>query len=352
MRTELTVPMPLPAQDGGDLEALWEHVRIPKQDQGVVVGWMLAASQPERSRAAGILYLSGPSGAGKSCAADIIARAGGAPADRKQFGAHKMDGRDFLVGASAGWVTYLDNLSVVTAEQSDTLCCLVTGLTETYRTMRTNVDTTSIDISRPVIATSVEIPVLRADLITRMAPVQLDLPYHPRPEDDVMADAKAAQPRIFAGYLNLLSKVMASEHLPIPAEVPLPRLAVMGRMAHAADRYRGTGDTLKRLERTQGELLNETLTDYPFFATIIHEIKTEFVGGGEALLADIDPDQSLAAKYGKQWPIGSKGVSHRLKRHVGAFARVGWTVKSVAATHHQPTQWIITPPEGPESPAH
>lgn len=158
-----------------------------------------------------------------------------------------------------------------------------------------------------------------------------------------MADAADAQPRIFAGYLDLPSKVMGSEHLPIPASVPLPRLAVMGRMAHAADRHRGAEGTLRRLERTQGELLNETLTDDPFFATISREATTEFVGGGELLLARIDPESVLAAKYGKQWPVGSKGVSHRLKRHVGAFTRAGWSIKSIAATHRQPTQWIITP---------
>jgi hypothetical protein len=300
---------------------------------------MLAATQPERDRAAGMLYLTGPEGSGKSTAADKITEAAGSSVARKTLDARRGDDRDLLVGASASWVLGLDNLSSLTADQQDLVCTVITGREETYRVLYSTTDTVTLTIRRPVIATSIEIPILRPDLISRMVPVDLDPLRRITPEDELAERWMATLPSVFGGLLSLLAQVMAA---PREDLVDLPRLAVLGRMAAAADLIRDT-DTLSRLAHSQGHLLGDTVTDDPFFDGLRAAITTGWTGRAPALLAKLDPDGEMARRHGKQWPT-ARGVTHRLKRYRRPLETEGWTltVEHTPGDHGQ--VWTITPP--------
>ena len=336
-RSEAIRPIPLPVT-GGSLDALWDFAPVNEADRPLVVAWMLAATHPDRETAAGMLYISGPEGSAKSTSADKITEACGSSVARKKFDTRRGDDRDLIVGARASWVLGLDNLSTLTAEQQDLLCTIVTGHEETYRVLHTTTATVTLSVRRPVTLTSIEVPILRPDLISRMVPVTLDALECMIPEDELAVAWRSAQPRVFGALLDLLVKVLAT---PRQTSEHMPRLASLGRLALAADLVTGTR-TLGRLAEAQTALLGDTVADDPFYDTLARCITCTWRGSASALLAKIDPDGTLARQHGRQWPT-AKGVSARLKRSRRALELGGWGLAVNHAGHHGQV-WTITPP--------
>ena len=325
---------------GGSLDDLWEFVPVKPVDRPLVVAWMLTAMHPDRETAAGILYLSGPEGSGKSTAADKITEAIGSPVARKKLDVRRGDDRDLIVGASAGWVLGLDNLSTLTAEQQDLLCTLATGHEETYRVLHTTTDTVTLSVRRPITMTSIEVPVLRPDLISRMVPVALGGLDVVKPEDELAKSWCTAQPLIFGALLDLLVDVMS---MPTPESSRLmPRLAALGRIALIADQRRGT-DTLARLAVATSELLGDTVSDDPFFEALTASIRVAWSGTAANLLAMLDPDDELARRYGRSWPT-AKGVSARLKRSWRTLEGAGWRLSVDHLPNNRGQRWTLNPP--------
>jgi hypothetical protein len=332
--------MPTPVR-GGDLDDIWNFVPVKAADRSLVVAWMLTAMHPDRETAAGILYLTGPEGSGKSTAADKITEAIGSPIARKKLDMRRGDDRDLIVGASAGWVLGLDNLSTLTAEQQDLLCTLATGHEETYRVLHTTTDTVTLSIRRPITMTSMDVPVLRPDLISRMVPVSVQGLDAPLPEDEIAKAWRASQPAIFGAVLDLLAAVMAAPQ-PISSPAVMPRLAALGRIALAADRERGT-ETLLRLAAVASELLGDTVTDDPFFDALAQTIRAKWRGSAARLLEVLDPDSELARRHGGNWPT-AKGVSARLKRSQRALEGAGWVLSADHLPNNRGQVWTLTPP--------
>ncbi|WP_298338872.1 hypothetical protein [Ferrimicrobium sp.] len=325
---------------GGSLDDLWEFVPVRPVDRPLVVAWMLTAMHPDRETAAGILYLSGPEGSGKSTAADKITEAIGSPVARKKLDMRRGDDRDLIVGASAGWVLGLDNLSTLTAEQQDLLCTLATGHEETYRVLHTTTDTVTLSVRRPITMTSIEVPVLRPDLISRMVPVTLGGLDIVKPEDELAKAWRIAQPFIFGALLDLLVEVMGTPTL--TSSHSMPRLAALGRIALIADQRRGT-DTLSRLAVATSALLGDTVSDDPFFDALTATIRVAWSGTAANLLAMLDPDDELARRYGRSWPT-AKGVSARLKRSWRALEGAGWRLSVDHLPNNRGQRWTLIPP--------
>lgn len=339
-RSGPTRTMPTPVR-GGDLDDIWNFVPVKAADRSLVVAWMLTAMHPDRETAAGILYLTGPEGSGKSTAADKITEAIGSPIARKKLDMRRGDDRDLIVGASAGWVLGLDNLSTLTAEQQDLLCTLATGHEETYRVLHTTTDTVTLSIRRPITMTSIDVPVLRPDLISRMVPVSLQGLDAPLPEDEIAKAWRASQPAIFGAVLDLLAVVMGAPQ-PISPPAIMPRLAALGRIALAADRDRGT-ETLLRLAAVTSQLLGDTVTDDPFFDALARTIRAKWRGSAARLLEVLDPDGELARRHGRNWPT-AKGVSARLKRSQRALEGAGWFLSADHLPNNRGQVWTLTPP--------
>lgn len=332
--------LPLP-EGGGDLDELWHYVPCDPDDRPLVVAWMLAATQPDPEFAAGVLYLTGSEGTAKTTSAETIARVTGAPAQPARF--RRRDERDLLTAANAGWVLLLDNLSALDAEHSDLLCTLVTGFHETVRTLYTTAETTTLALRRPVIMTSIGLPVLRPDLIQRMIPVRLnDIPPESRrSRQDLTAELTAAAPRLAGALLDLLAAAQVSE---VPAAIRLPRLADLGGLAVRADQLRST-DTLARLRQRQQELTSETVGDEdPFFATLRARVVGPWAGSAAELHRLLDPAGAMGRLH-RDWPT-AKGVSARLERHRQALIETGWTVVRTdpASGSGRGAIWNLAPP--------
>jgi hypothetical protein len=327
-------------------------LNVEEIDRQLVLAWQLSTMIPEMTFSAGMLYLAGPYGTAKSTSADFITSAAGSPGERHRQ-KRREDDRDFLVTANATWTLFLDNLSSFSAEQSDLLAVLITGLQESNRTLFTDTDTTVLKIRRPVIATSINLPVLRGDLIDRMVPVRTReiTPGARLDETDLTNEFNAAQPGIFGGLLDLMVKVMA--HPNPPAGTELPRLG-LGRIGWKLDQLLGTKDpsTAARLDARQWELMADTVGDADsFFVQLEISIsnhlrmynKDAWVGTAGELAQLADPLGEYAKKF-RDWPT-PRAVSGRLERNLVALRGSGWTVDRMPSKHsHHPARWSIVDP--------
>lgn len=59
--------------------------------------------------------------------------------------------RDLMIAANNGWIVGFDNMSYVTPELSDALCCLATGGGYATRTLYTDDDETILVAERPIL---------------------------------------------------------------------------------------------------------------------------------------------------------------------------------------------------------
>lgn len=335
-------PVPLPVR-GGSIDELWDFVRIDPAHRPLVIAWMLSAMVPDESAATPVLYLSGPQGAAKSTTATIIARASG---DQPPRQAPKDPSRvkDFLVSLAGGWVAILDNLSFLSNEQSDTLCTVVTGVTESNRKLHTDSDVVELTIRRPLIATAIDIGIIRPDLAERMIPIRLPDPpsgMTRRSETAIMAEFEAARPRIFGALLDLAVQVLAA---PTPT-VPLPRLADFGIIAAKLDAITGS-NSLDTLDTLLASITASAVLDDPFWQTMYTAVGREWTGTASELLTTGDPLGNHAREHGREWPNGARSVTHRLERTAPSLRSVGWTVERIDsdAAQKRSVRWHLIPP--------
>ena len=347
--TALTeTPLPTP---GGSIDDLWQFANIAPADRTATIAWMLASMMPEREFAAGVLYLNGSSGAGKSTAATFICEAAGTHPGRHHITKNEQP-KDISAVAYGNWTLLLDNLSYLSSEQSDFLCSLVTGLDAEYRTLFADSDTTLMSMRRPVVITSINLPVLAPDLANRMVPVSLhpfDVANPRRAETQLAKDFRTAQPAIFGAALTLLSQVMARNNVTLTDSDP--RLGDMAILAHALDAILGTTGTAQQIADAQDELAAVAIGDEDvwfhelrhFVATSCHMSTEDSWSGTSGDLAhQMDPDGQQARQHGKEWP-SAKAIKGRLDRNLPALTKEGWIVQT-DSKGHKGTTWLLTPP--------
>jgi hypothetical protein len=335
-------PVQLPVR-GGSLDELWDFVRIDPAHRPLVIAWMLSAMVPDEAAATPVLYLSGPQGSAKSTTATIIARASGDQPPR-QPPKDPSRVKDFLVSLAGGWIAILDNLSFLSNDQSDTLCTVVTGVTESNRKLHTDSDVVELTIRRPLIATAIDIGIIRPDLAERMIPIRLPDPpsgMTRRSETTIMAEFEQARPRIFGALLDLAVQVLAA---PTP-NVPLPRLADFGIIAAKVDAITGS-KSLDTLDTLLASITASAVLDDPFWQTMCTAVGREWTGTASQLLEACDPLGNLAREHGRDWPNGAKSVTHRLERTAPSLRSVGWTVERMEADAAQKrsVRWHLIPP--------
>lgn len=347
-RTRATVALPLP-EAGGRIDELWHFVPCLPEDRPLIVMWMLAAMIPEEQFPCGMLLLTGERGSAKTTSARFIAHAAGSPAATASI-PERADDPDFVLGVAAGWINLFDNISALSLRQSDLLCTLTTGKELHRRILYTTEDTTVIRVRRPLIITSIGLPVLQPDLIDRTVPVRMPIidPAGRSQLRALNAEFQRAQPRIFGALLTLLAATMAA---PEP-ELALPRMADMAVLGAKADILAGhpiedgTTPTLARLDRRASELEAGTVEDDTFFDALKLKVSVAhhraFWGPASALDQFLDPTGELR-RTAKDWPA-TKAITTRLDRHAPVLRKLGWTVERHDNGHHGVEWEIVAPP--------
>jgi hypothetical protein len=228
-RADCQLPLPTPTR-GGSLDDLWQLLNVKEADRPLVVGWLLSCLTPDGSKP--ILTFSGEKGSGKSSAATLLKRLTDPTRVSKASGVG--DARTVASAAVGRWVLCFDNLTHLSPEQQDLLCCVSTGAGYSHRTLYTDLEESFLEYRRPQILTGIDLVPTRSDLLDRCLIVRLErISEESRlTEEELEVLTADLLPGIYGALLDLL--VVALRNLPETQPIRLPRMADFARLGLAA----------------------------------------------------------------------------------------------------------------------
>lgn len=224
----LALPQP---QTGGSLTELRELVNMDDDAWVLAINWLLFSFYPKYPHP--ILVLHGEQGTGKSYTANLLKALidpGKAP-----LIPNVADLRNLAIAAENRWVLAYDNLSHLSADQSDALCRISTGGGFSTRTLYEDDEETVFEFIRPQMLTGIDSLASRGDLLERSLMVRLSrIPEEERlTEAELNAKLEQLQGRILGALLTALSETL--KRLPDTKPEKLPRMADFARFAIAAE---------------------------------------------------------------------------------------------------------------------
>jgi hypothetical protein len=211
------------------LNKLWELLPFAPESQPLVIAWLLSCLVPTGEKP--ILVLSAPKGSGKSTIARFLVNL--IDATKADLLPSVGDRRALAVQSRHRWIFAYDNLTYLSVEQQDALCCTSTGAGYMERKLFTDDDVTFVEYRRPQILTSVDLVPTRSDLLDRCLLVKLT----PIPEGDrktaeeLEALFTASRSEILGALLDLLSVALGNLD---SVNQPLQRMASFHKLGLAA----------------------------------------------------------------------------------------------------------------------
>ena len=228
-RADCQLPLPIPTR-GGSLDDLWQLLNVREADRPLVLGWLLSTLTPDGSKP--ILTFSGEKGSGKSSAATLLKRL----TDPTKVSRTSTVGdlRQVAAAAAGRWVLSFDNLTHLSSEQQDMLCCVSTGAGYSHRTLYSDLDETFLEFRRPQLLTGIDLVPTRSDLLDRCLIVRLErISEEDRlTEEELETLTLSLLPGIYGALLDLL--VTALQNLPTTKPAKLPRMADFAQLCLAA----------------------------------------------------------------------------------------------------------------------
>ncbi|MEU9075957.1 ATP-binding protein [Kitasatospora sp. NPDC048538] len=328
-RTQLTGELPLPAKDtdGKGIDLLLRLTNFADAATScLALAWLIGCLSPGVPVPAP--FLTGPQGAGKSTGGRMLVRIiEGMSGDLRR--APKGE-EDLIAAVAAGWVTALDNLSHMTPDLSDAMCCIVTGAESVKRALFTDGDVHRSAYRRPLLLTGIDVGVIRPDLAERLLPLRLERPQIRRTEAELWAEYADVLPVVLGSLLDLTVTVRAAQ-AETPTDLRMADFAHLCAQLDAATHlgalaaYRASLDDLND-DVIEGDLLAQTVLKH-----------AETIAPGQAQrMSSTDWLQCLSRLYAgddlrpvpKSWPTTGKVLSDRLKRLQPTLAARGVLIDS------------------------
>ncbi|MFC8337588.1 ATP-binding protein [Streptomyces rubiginosohelvolus] len=314
-RTQLTGELPLPVKDtqGKGIDTLLSLCNFADAaTESLVVAWLIGCLSPWAPVPAP--FLTGPQGAGKSTAGRMLTRIiEGMAGDLRRA---PKDEENLIAAVAAGWVTALDNLSYLTPDMSDAMCCIVTGAETVKRALYTDGDVSIARYRRPLLMTGIDVGVIRPDLAERLLPLRLERPRVRRTETELWTEYAEALPVVLGSLLDLTVKVRAAQ-----AEIPTDlRMADFAHLCAQLDAATGLGSLAAY--RASLDELNDDVIEGDLLAQTVLQHATGMEPGTEQRMTSTEWRDCLTHLYSgedcrplpKGWPTTGKVLSDRLKR--------------------------------------
>lgn len=331
-RTTLTGVMPEP-QRGGELDELWKSLNVKERDQGLLLGFMVAAFFPNIPHP--VLSLQGEQGTGKSTAAKAITSV----IDPSPVPLRKppKEAEGWITAASGSWTVAIDNLSDITPWLSDAICRAVTGEGDVRRRLYSDGDLAVFSFRRVILLNGIDHGALRGDLAERLLAISLErIEPTERKSDEVITDERElATPRVLGAVLDLLVQVLAVR--PTIQLAKSPRMADFAQILACVDQVIGT-KSLERYLIQSEELSEDAVTSEPALAALILAVEEPGRYTSAELLKIITPEEKP-----RDWPTARK-LTGLLKRHAPALRDLGWVVSDREPKKGHAVVWHIVPP--------
>ncbi|WP_353943704.1 ATP-binding protein [Streptomyces sp. HUAS MG91] len=328
-RTQLTGELPLPAKDtdGKGIDLLMGLCNFATADtESLALAWLIGCLGPSVPVPAP--FLTGPQGAGKSTGGRMLIRiVEGMTGDLRRA---PKDEENLIAAVAAGWVTALDNLSHMTPDLSDAMCCIVTGAESVKRALFTDGDVFRVGYRRPLLLTGIDVGVIRPDLAERLLPLRLERPKVRRTEAELWVDYEEALPIVLGSLLDLTVKVRA-----VKAETPTDlRMADFAHLCAQLDAATGLG-ALKAYRASLDDLNDDVIEGDLLAQTVLRHAETLSAGTAQRMTST-EWLHLLSGLYNgegtrplpKGWPTTGKVLSDRLKRIQPTLAARGVLIDS------------------------
>ncbi|WP_425829613.1 ATP-binding protein [Streptomyces fractus] len=314
-RTQLTGELPLPVKDtdGKGIDLLLRLCNFANAEtEALAIAWLIGCLGPSVPVPAP--FLTGPQGAGKSTGGRMLVRIiEGMSGDLRRA---PKDEENLTAAVAAGWVTALDNLSYLSPDLSDAMCCIVTGAETVKRALYTDGDVVRARYRRPLLMTGIDVGVIRPDLAERLLPLRLERPKVRRTEAELWAEYEEALPIVLGSLLDLTVKVRAAQ-----AEIPTDlRMADFAHLCAQLDEATGFG-ALSAYRRSLDDLNDDVIEGDLLAQTVLQHAAT-IEPGRDQRMPSAEWLATLSVLYSgedcrpmpKGWPTTGKVLSDRLKR--------------------------------------
>jgi hypothetical protein len=278
-RPNSLLPLPIPVE-GGNLSELKDLLKIEGNDWSLLVTFLLNCYRP--SLAYPVLVINAVRGSGKTTTAEIVKSL----TDPASAGLIKLIGeaRGLAVAANSRHLIVYDNVSNISADESDNLCMLATGMGFSHRKLQTDDEETIFQLTRPQIVTAIDAIVTRGDLASRSLIVTL-----PEISDSqritkatLTAKLNEAKPRIFGALMTALSQTLAKlpELEEQEAQLDLKRMADFTLFGLAAERALGLekGDFIKAYTQSHERGTEVTIESSPLGEAILAMVEKKMKG--------------------------------------------------------------------------
>ena len=324
-RVSTTRALPLPAQEG-NIEELRPFVNVGSDDDWkLLVSFLVSAFRPEGPYPA--LVISGQQGAAKS----TLSRVACALTDPNEapIRTFPRNEHELFISANNSWVQAFDNLSQVSARNSDALCRLATGGSFVARKLFTDRDEAVFTATRPVILNGIEAVVGHSDLIDRS--IMLHLPSlsksQRRDERSFWQEFEVARPRILGALLDGVSTALRNRDSVELTE--LPRMADFAKWSCAAAPAFGwtQEEFMDAYQRNIGSANDIALEASPVALGILQlmEYRSVWKGTATQLLAELSPYFDGMPK--RECPQTPDKLSRDLRRLEPNLLRAGVTLE-------------------------
>ncbi|MEU0756912.1 ATP-binding protein [Streptomyces albogriseolus] len=328
-RTQLTGELPVPVKDtdGKGIDALLRLCNFATAEtECLALAWLIGCLEPSVPVPAP--FLTGPQGAGKSTGGRMLVRViEGMSGDLRRA---PKDEENLIAAVAAGWVTALDNLSHMSPDLSDAMCCIVTGAENVKRALFTDGDVFRARYRRPLLLTGIDVGVIRPDLAERLLPLRLERPRVRRTEAELWAEYADVLPLILGSLLDLTVQVRGVE-----AETPTDlRMADFAHLCAQLDAATGLG-ALAAYRRSLDDL-NDDVIEGDLLAQTVLKHAEDMAPGEAQRMTSTQWLHCLTRLYTgedfrplpKGWPTTGKVLSDRLKRLQPTLAARGVLIDS------------------------
>jgi phage/plasmid primase-like uncharacterized protein len=310
-------------ESGGNINRLFEFINIPIKSQKLVLAWLLECFRLNTPFP--ILALSGLQGSAKSTTQEFL-RELIDPSQPNLRGAPKKR-EDLMVAAVNNYVMSLNNVSHLSAEQQDDLCCVSTGGGYSTRKLYTTNHEQTNDIKRPVILNGINEVVTAQDLIDRSISVELPMVVEEtrKTESVIKQEFEAVKPKLLGALLDVL--VATLKELPKVRLDKKPRMADFAMLGTALEKVMGwdAGSFLEDYLYQQSETRIAALEHSPIIMALIDYVVDEPYTGSFKKLHNILTTKQRTLDCGVlfAWPKSSKGLAEALKRQQPALSELG-----------------------------
>lgn len=327
VRPQHSLPLPDPTSANmGDISKLWEMVNIPKEDQILLLAFILECFRC--TTAFPILVLLGLQDSGKSATQNTIRSLIDPSSSNLRTAPRKTD--DLVTEAGSNWLVSYNNMSNITDDMHDDFCCISTGSGFATRKYWTNTQQVVVNIARPVVMNGIYNFIRRPDLLDRAIILELDSIDDSNRKTDSQLDKAALhnRPIIFRGLIDLLVKVLAL--LPTVTLDRQPRMADFALLGIAVEQAQGLPQHtfITRYRANRADAKDSVLESSPVMLALIEFIETQdnnfWRGRPSDLLEKLTSFKTPSLHT--TWPKSPHAMAGDLKRYIAPLQGIGINV--------------------------